>query len=339
MIETFKDLPRHQDKPQNEPIASPVYLPQELEKAVADFDKGELSTQAQLHLDSTANLIREGQTEKALHVLREILNLDPYCVIAIQRLGKCLRVQGKYAEAVKCYRQLCKLAPDHQAYFLLADCYYLLNEDQKALQAYLACMRFAHNESPYLFEIYKNLGNIYVRAGDFESGEENYNKAYTLRPDSDVLLVNYGTLEIQRDNLDAAIARYRTAIELNSTNDKAWVGLALVHRHFGDLQLAWANLEQALDIHFANVTALQLAADWAVTDGKIQRAIEHIQRYLDYNGNDPQMALVLAKLFGILGRLPDAEIELSRALALDPQIAGGIEFLQQLRAAQAGQLR
>jgi hypothetical protein len=27
-------------------------------------------------------------------------------------------------------------------------------------------------------------------------------------------------------------------------NDKAWVGLAMIHRQFGDLELAWANVEK-----------------------------------------------------------------------------------------------
>ena len=68
-------------------------------------------------------------------------------------------------------------------------------------------------------------------------------------------MVNYGTLEIQRDNLEAAVERFRKAVQLNEANDRAWVGLALVHRHMGDLELSRANIERALDINPKNKTA------------------------------------------------------------------------------------
>ena len=68
-------------------------------------------------------------------------------------------------------------------------------------------------------------------------------------------MVNYGTLEIQRENLEKALTYFREAIQNNSENDKAWVGLALVHRHMGDFELSHANIERALDISASNRTA------------------------------------------------------------------------------------
>ena len=153
-------------------------------------------------------------------------------------------------------------------YFQQAEAHYLAGQDELAQDAYLKALALAREGDQFLFETYKNLGNIFVRAGDFDAAEENYNRAYTLNPRSDALIVNYGILEIQRDNMQLAIERFREAVCLNRFNDKAWVGLALVHRKLGDHELAWANLVHAIDLNGDNQTARHLADQWARADGQ-----------------------------------------------------------------------
>jgi Flp pilus assembly protein TadD len=183
-------------------------------------------------------------------------------------------------------------------------------------------MKNVTSDASQLFEIYKNVGNIHVRAGDFESAEEFYNKAYTLKPDSDVLMVNYGTLEIQRESIEDAVQRFRCAVDINPNNDKGWVGLALVHRQMGDHELAWANIQRALDINRNNRTAIRLVVDWGIADNRESIAVERLQDYLEAEGEDAEMSFTLAKVFTHIGRLAEARLELERVLALDPMVEG-----------------
>jgi tetratricopeptide (TPR) repeat protein len=174
-------------------------------------------------------------------------------------------------------------------------------------------------DASLLFEVYKNVGNIHTRAGDFEAAEEYYDKAYTLRPDSDVLLVNYGTLEVQRGAWNEAVTRFRSAVEINAQSDRGWVGLALVHHSMGDFELAKANLQRALDINGANRTALKLAVDWAQADQNFTFAIAQLESYVGTQGfEDAEMAFLLARTLVQAGRFSAARIELERVLALDP---------------------
>ncbi|MES2856060.1 MAG: tetratricopeptide repeat protein, partial [Bdellovibrionota bacterium] len=192
------------------------------------------------------------------------------------------------------------------------------------------------SEPGILFEVYKNVGNIHVRAGDFDAAEEFYDKAYTIRPNSDILLVNYGTLEIQRENHESALERFRAAVAVNANSDRAWVGLALVHRAMGDLELAKGNVERALDINDSNRTAIRLSVEWAIQDHEFGSALRRLEEYVAGKGSeDSEICFIFSKLLVQVGRLTEARIELERVLALDPTVEGGIALAKILDKARA----
>lgn len=170
-----------------------------------------------------------------------------------------------------------------------------------------------------LFDVYKNLGNIFLKDGDFEEAEELFNKACTINPKSDALLVNYGVLETQRHNLDRARERFREAIDLNKSNDSAWVGLALVHREYGDNDLSWANLERALDENIANRTALAIAMDWGIKDHKLDRVAFRTSEYLRRVEDNLEIRLSLAKIFFCSGNYLQALREAKFVREINPE--------------------
>ncbi len=325
--------------------AGPARPISELERALREFDSegaeavavapapvkkdqvDEVLLQAEHHLldilmKNAQILIDAREMRLALNILRNILMRQPEHADALQKMGECLRDEGRYEEALKCFRALAKTAKKVDAQVLIAETLYLSERDQMALASYREVLKSVIDDSSRLFEIYKNVGNIHVRAGDFESAEEFYNKAYILNPTSDALMVNYGTLEIQRDNLGEAVQRFRRAVEFNPENDRGWVGLALVHRQMGDQELAWANVQRALDINKRNRTAIRLVVEWGGVDHDFSIAITRLQEYLAIECEDAEMSFTLAKILTHTGRLWEARIEIERVLALDPAIEG-----------------
>jgi Tfp pilus assembly protein PilF len=158
-----------------------------------------------------------------------------------------------------------------------------------------------------------------VRQGDFEGAEDYYNKAYTLNPDSDTLLVNFGTLEVQRQDYDKSLYCFRQAVEVNKRNDKAWVGLAMVHAQFGDQELAWANLETALDINPKNRTAVHLLANWGLRDGRFAQSVSVLQSYLGEVDFDEDLSLVLINFYCSGSQIDEALLECERVLLWNPE--------------------
>lgn len=276
-------------------------------------------------------LVEHEEFDLALDILQEILKDDPDHAAAL-RLAFWARVGvGQSERAILIAKHLCRVEPTFDNFYLLADLFYQLNQDQDAEEFYLMAAQNVQTETPLLFEVYKNLGNIYVRKGDLDSAEECYNRAYTLHPDSDVLLVNYGTLEIQRENYEVALERFRQAVDRNPMNDRGWVGLGLIHRQYGDLDLAWANVERALDINLVNKTALHLEIEWAVKDGRVNTVLARIEEYLRKQPEDYAIRLIEAQLLILSGRFAPAKSILDELQSVEAHIEGLNELSETLR--------
>ncbi|MGE0763290.1 MAG: tetratricopeptide repeat protein [Bdellovibrionales bacterium] len=304
----------------------------DLHKALKNFahDHGvtEFGNEESARYFHAAKLLMQHQEfYPAQKLLRQVLSVSPHSSATVYALAECAGHLGQKAERLQLLKALITL-DDHPHYLLtLAQTFYEQGSDQEALKYYLQAVHLLPEDAGSLFEAYKNIGNIYVRCHDFESAEENYNRAHTLNPRSATLLVNFGTLAIQRNDWDGAIQRFREAIAVDASFDRAWVGLSLVHRQFGDFDLSWANLARALDLNPLNTTALQLALSWVVKDQRWALVSESLKQYMVLNDQDAVMSLALAQLWFLQGHFASARLELTRTLALDPAIQGGLDLL------------
>ena len=325
-------------QPRENNVTGTVYPASHAQAAIAAFEKEEAlpptpdAPQIIAKLVKNALILVDNREHKlAINLLRNVLMRKPNEPRALRWLGHCLREEGRLDEAVKCFKAFYTQMETNEASSLYAEALYLCGRDQEAFRIYTELLLRVTDASPELFDIYKNLGNIHVRAGDFDAAEECYHKANTVRADSDILMVNYGTLEIQRENFSDAVERFRRAVEINSGNDKGWVGLALVHRQMGDFELAQGNIERALDINPRNKTAINVLVEWNANDQDFSPAIRRLKDYLALESEDAEMSFLLAKILVHQNQLNDAQIELERAVTLDPSIQGGTDLMSVLQ--------
>jgi tetratricopeptide (TPR) repeat protein len=320
-------------------VAGPIYREDQKEAALQEFDRDNLITEAPSDvatelrgvLGQALLLIDNGDYRLAQALLRQILERDPCFSEAIRWQAYCFRQLGDLDNAIRCALALSKINPGEESFCQLAEVYYSSGREAEAITYYERALSVIDYESPNLYEIYKNLGNICLRGGNVDAAEENYNRAYTLSPHSDTLLVNFGTLEIQRKNYDLAANRFRDALNLNQGNDKAWVGLALVYRQKGEAELAWGNLERALDLNSQNSTALSVAIQWGIDDWKFDVPIRRLTDYLAKKGEDADMSYSLAALLFRAGRVVEAELEIERTLNLAPERRDAQELKGKIR--------
>ncbi len=324
IVQKSSDTPGSQSQQIQDESSGRVYL--DPQQAIADFEKETaVSHKASVKDARLASFIKNAQIlmkhkeyPLALNILRQASNQDSRNSITLKLLAKCLESSSRINEALIVRKTLTDVDYGFESLYGYATSLYKLGRDQESLDKYFEALALLTEENENLFELYKNMGNIFVRQGDFDAAEEYYNKAYTLNSQSDVLLVNFGTLEVQRNDYDKSLYCFRKAVEVNADNDKAWVGLAMVHNQFGDGELAWANLESALDINPQNRTAVHLAANWGLRDGKNQKAIEALQAYLGSVEEDEDMSLVLINLFCSTGQMEKALLEMERVLLWNP---------------------
>lgn len=168
-----------------------------------------------------------------------------------------------------------------------------------------------------LSELYRLQGASLIHLGQFEKAEDSLYKALEYPGEVDAVLVNLGTLDIQRKEWESATISFREAIRHNSSNDKAWVGLSLCHRFKGDHELAFGNLELALDIAPHNETALGLLLAW-YGDSKEGAVYKRLNRYLTEGGENANIWLAFVELAFRKGEHFVAKMELERLRLTHP---------------------
>lgn len=290
-----------------------------------------VSAEISTYLHNARILMKHNENNLALNLLRQASNKDSKNPIVLNLLADCLEQQMNLNEALIVRKAQSNFDYSFDSLFKYATVLYKMGSDQESLDKYYEALALLTEENENLFELYKNMGNIFVRQGDFDGAEEYYSKAFTLNNKSDVLLVNFGTLEVQRNDFGKSLYCFRQAIEANPENDKAWVGLAMVHNQFGDSDLAWANIETALDINPKNRTAVHLLANWSVRDKREKKGIEALENYLSSIEQDEDMSLVLLNLYCTTGEIEKAQIEVEKVLLWNPANQEVRELKKKLR--------
>lgn len=107
----------------------------------------------------------------------------------------------------------------------------------------------------------QGLVRIYLEFSDYEGVLEIIDAGQGADDDS-LMTWARGLVELEAGRRDEALALFRRAVEQQSTNDRAWISLAMLHEEMGDRELALANLERALDLNPENATGLKLMAQW-----------------------------------------------------------------------------
>lgn len=291
-------------------------------------------TAAKYLLQNSLLLIDNGEFSMARHILGDLLRRDSHHADAIRWMGWCFKQEGDLKNAQKCYEQLINIRKSDQDFFELGEIYYEQKDDQKAKEVWIAALNYCVAESPRLFDLHKNLGNAFLRLGDLESAEENYNKALTLRPQSDALQVNLGSMHFYRRDMHNSFECFKKAIDLNPYNDRAWCGVALVAREKGDKDWAYSMVLKSLDINGENLIALQTLVGWAMEDERYQEAIDRSQLYAYKNQFDHHMIYTLAGLLFKSGDYLGCEIELEKLLSMNPKNESALQLLQLLEVKQ-----
>lgn len=95
-----------------------------------------------------------------------------------------------------------------------------------------------------------------------------------------------------KNNQEAdALENLRTSLAMDVKMDTSWTALALLHHKLGDVDLALANLQKALDSNPYNQTALKLFSSWSFDQARMNKAESYINFYLDRYSFDESMTM------------------------------------------------
>ncbi len=306
-----------------------------------------------------------GRSEEAVDLFRQALTLDPNNVQARIQLAGLLLQLNELDESVELYREITEEFPKRVEGWLGLGKALDRSGD---LTAAAASLQRALNVGPEYGEVHYALAAVLSASGDKQGATRElaaYERTKRNRINStdplmqEVFGLNAGDLPhtkqadyyLQRGQLEAAVASFRAAVEINPANQNAWGGLVdslaklgkieetgdsyraaldagisyrRLHLTYGNALRKWQQLDAARDVigkaieldpQYAD--ALSALGELELQSGAGAEAVEQFRRALAAKPNDRRFMLWLAYALNKSGQYQEAVDQLE-PLTTDP---------------------
>ncbi len=170
--------------------------------------------------------------------------------------GHALEAQGKLDEAMQCYREAIRLAPNPARGHLNRGNVLLLQGD---LDGALDAFRTALELQPDYAGAYYNIGNALLGNRQFDAAVASYRKALAINPDYAEVHCSLGVALKELGQMDEAVACFRRALQIAPGLAEAQTNLGLALQHYyntGNLLLNAGKPEDAAT-NFRNALAIE----------------------------------------------------------------------------------
>jgi tetratricopeptide (TPR) repeat protein len=182
----------------------------------------------------------QGNIREALACFRDAVKLAPENPAAHYSLGHLLQQMGQLDQAIDCYRKVLSMNHDHaETHNILGSAYQQKGELDKAS----ACYRDAIRCDGHSFMAYNNLGSALRLQGNLDEAAASYREALRIKPDFIAAMNNLGTALRDKGNLEEAISWYRKAIQLNPDFADAHWNLSFALLLAGHYEEGWQEYE------------------------------------------------------------------------------------------------
>ncbi len=234
-------------------------------------------------------------------------------------LSQALRGLGDQLALIKTLKELQRQQPNDSNEVEIMDLLYKNAHINEALDIALTLqerpMSIANKQAVYL-----TLLKIYIEENDFEGVQEVLDQSTVLLTGSDFASWAQGLVYLSNGEKNLAVAQFRKAVQLNPSNDQAWVSLALIHQEMGDEELAVANLEKALDCNPMNNSAVKLYSQLGFkrTD-KTSKALHSVRFYLAEHGFDEEISVCHVQLLCHMKFWSEATSEINKLIVANPR--------------------
>ena len=305
--------------------------------------------------------LMSGDAQSAVAPLQITLRADPHNGAALDHLGLCYLMQGRFKDAEQVLRRAAAI-PRAPAVVHMRLGLALLHQENAA--AAIECLQRAVTLAPQDADCRTSLGRALHLNRETDAARRAFESALTLAPGNADIPFNLGVVCLEQNELETAAAWFNQAIALAPRHADAWVNLGIVQERRQDPQAALASYRKALDIdprlaaagsNFAHALAslnrheearnqylvtLQHAPQFIAAHeglaatclalGRIQEAVVHLRTIVQAEPANHGAQLALAKALFETGQLDDAEPLARRACELNPDSADSYATLATL---------
>lgn len=277
-------------------MAKTISLPQLMSLAIRKFQQSDFSgaeedcrrilradpnNAAALQLLGTL-LLKSGEVDQAIKLLRKGVSLKPDAPEAHNNLGNVLRESNRFADAAAAYRAAVRLRPKFaEAQYGLGAALFEMGRRDEAV----ASLREAVAIRPRFREAFNLLGAALEGLGNFEEAARCYRQSLSLHAGDPQVLNNLGSCLRKLGRADAAITCLRQALALRPDFVAGLINLAAALRDRGDQEGAMACYRKALLLDPDNaVVRCELAhgmrhvCDWGEMEASEARVLDMVRQ-------------------------------------------------------------
>jgi len=171
-------------------------------------------------------LYQKGDVSGAIQELKTALKMDPGNVNVLNSLGVCYGVEGALEEALEAFKEATMLDPHEvMALYNAGYVHNMLNQTEDALK----CYQEAEATGEDVFEVFFQLGKLYLDQGDLDAAKTYLEKAARLQPESWITSLHLGECCEGLHMTDEAVTHYETTIKKNPTDACALSALGALY--------------------------------------------------------------------------------------------------------------
>ncbi|WP_420643645.1 tetratricopeptide repeat protein [Candidatus Leptofilum sp.] len=217
----------------------------ETEKAweIANQLIAEDETDAPAHLIKAIVHTIEGNNRQALIVIDEVLDLNPYLVLAYFIKSDALLNSERYVEAARAAEKVWELEPD-------------------------------------AYHVHQQLFYIALRDGDLAEAERQYHLWLGNQPEYDIDYAVQANMELNLGKFDEALDSFNAALAENPDDETLLIGRAFTHLNLEDSEGYKADFEQILEIGTV-IEFISDAEYWLAVDDGLLVAVDGLATYTD----------------------------------------------------------
>jgi arylsulfatase A-like enzyme/Flp pilus assembly protein TadD len=227
----------------------------------------------------------EMSLDKAVEILKDVLNETQKVDIAFKGLASLCKESGRLEEAIGVLKSGFEHNPS--SYEVLRDLMLCLSEVGQHDDAISLSESIHLVQMDFSVDIWNVLGHAYWKKGDLEMARKTYEKALSIDSENPSLLTNYGNVclsTFHKTNRwsfhEKAIELFKRAVELDPNNAHAYSGLGTANLVLRDLDAAINDWKKVLEILPSHADSAYNIARAYLAKGNRQKALDLLQQYM-----------------------------------------------------------
>ncbi len=270
-----------------------------------------MSSQQQLH--QAASLLQSGDSAKALELLLAITHSDPNNADAWQLRALAHKQLGDYVPAEQAYKTSLALQPQPSTLANLGNLYRKMARPSEAVTCYDQALRMAPNDLPAQV----NRGWALLDSSDYAGAEQAFADVLRLRPDRASALTGLAQALQGQGRQEEALDLFQQVLATDSNNAAALNGMGLSLKVLGYTDEAVERLAEATRlVPTSSEVHINLASALVQADRQ-EEAVAYYRRALELDPYNPDFHHWYNGYLGVIGH-PDYLLSYREALKQRP---------------------